>query len=269
MRTPPVAALTDCMEEISTTSPPAPSGPGDDAPSSSSPGFSSAADGAGEAGVSGDPRSRGAKNAPLSIDDVIRTRVKGEKVPKTGLLDGGVKPQGGRKRGSPHRPHPSPKIKKIRGEIALAQHLAGKDMKQIAADFNVSAPTIRAEVNNAIRGQIFTEAKDFIQGTLVPKALRVIDEALNTGNTETARWLLDKTALHADAVPWNGGGGGDKNESFESWRLELVRKVGTTREAQNLPAGPSREGAERAATSPGLVIDAQVVPPRDESKARE
>lgn len=252
-----------------------PAGPGDEAPSSSSPGFSQPADcgdlnlpapigswpgdGANafaSAGTQAESRRRGAQNAPLTtLEDQIASRVRHEK-PKRKSNTSKI---GGREKGSPARPHPSKKVKKLRGEIALAQHLGGKSLAKIAEDFGVSHPTIRNDVNDAIRGQLFTEARNFIQGTLVPKALRVIDEALNNGDTETARWVADKTAFHAESRPYAGGAGSSGTESFESWRLELVRKVRSVGTGEALPPGAAPAGAQGAAVSPGSTIDAEIV----------
>jgi hypothetical protein len=157
-------------------------------------------------------------------------------------------------------------VKKLRGEIALAKHLSGEPLAKVAKDFGVSKPTIRKDINDAIRGELFRESRDFIQGTLVPKALKVIDTALDAGDTETARWVAERTAFSEGAAPYGDGTGTKKADSFEEWRLSLVRrKVGLSGDTHETAVEGA--GAARLAGSSSLAVDAEVVSEGDRPDA--
>jgi hypothetical protein len=175
----------------------------------------------------------------------------GEKKPKIG----------GRVAGEDKRSHISPKVKDTRNELMLAAHLTGKTIKEVSEIFGVSHLTASEGITDATRSESFTQARNYMQFRLLPKALRVIDAALDEGNEATARWLVEKTKMEESFGTGNGAGaggnGGGASDDFETYRLELIRK-----RRNDTPTDPLRH-AEGPSRAPGLVIDATVVATTD------
>ena len=225
-----------------------------------------------------------APSAP-SFDEVVRERVRearkrvGRRRPvrkagspnKKGGKQGshiapGENPNGiGGKEKGVKQPHISPKVKNTRNELMLAAHLGGRTIKEISEVFGVSHLTASEGITDATRTESFTAARNYIQFRLLPKALRVVDAALDEGNVDVARWVAEgvsvvgSRALAFDGKDQRATGAAGGGDDFETYRLELIR-----RRRSPLPAGSPGGASTRVAEPSGTVIDVEVAEAVDE-----
>lgn len=170
---------------------------------------------------------------------------------------------GGKEKGV-KQPHLSPKVKQTRNELMLAAHLTGKTMGEIADAFGVSRLTVSEGITDAQRATYFGDARDYVRFRLIPKALRVLDKALDQGNVDVAQWVGEGAHVvgaKASTYDTNAGSleraGASISDDFDTYRLEIIRR----RRAQS--AG-DKAGAEEGPSEPsGDVIDAKVVQAAD------
>lgn len=214
------------------------------------------------------PASLPAPNTALEdlLDEKIRRRVrparkratrdKNVRGKQTGMNNSGkgVNPNGiGGKEKGVKQPHLSPKVKQTRNELMLAAHLTGKNMTEIAEAFGVSRLTVSEGITDAQRATYFGDARDYVQFRLIPKALRALDAALDTGNIEVALKITEGTHVTgARAAAYGGVNESAKGitDDFESYRFELIRRRAHTSAD---PVG----GETGDSGSPGIVIDVE------------
>lgn len=220
-----------------------------------------------------------------SFDDVVRERVrearkkarrrpvraKGSPNKKGGRQGAHVAPGenpngiGGKEKGV-KQPHISPKVKNTRNELMLAAHLGGRTIKEISEVFGVSHLTASEGITDATRTESFTAARNYIQFRLLPKALRVVDAALDEGNVDVARWVAEgvsvvgSRALTFDGKDARAGAAAGGGDDFETYRLELIRR----RSPASVQAGDPSRSTSFASGPPGVVIDVEAGPPVDE-----
>lgn len=166
---------------------------------------------------------------------------------------------GGKAKGA-KQPHLSGDLKDLRGELMLTRHITGEAIGSIAKDFGVSHPTAANAISDAKRSELYQNARDYLGVHLLPEALRVIEAAVRGGDLDAAFKVTDGlgiTGTKADS--WDGGAARSAaNETFESFRLELIRRrAGGSADVQS--AADQRDGKARASRPPSPIIDAEVV----------
>ena len=77
----------------------------------------------------------------------------------------------------------------------LARRLAGATTNEIATEFHCSDRTVRRCLGEAREGGLLDRVRDYVAGTLIPKALRVYEQRLEEGDLSAARDILFGTGL--------------------------------------------------------------------------
>jgi len=202
-------------------------------------------------------RTRPARRRPMGKN--VRGKLTGLHNAGKGNNPNGI---GGKEKGV-KQPHLSPKVKQTRNELMLAAHLTGKTMGEIADAFGVSRLTVSEGITDAQRATYFGDARDYVQFRLIPKALRVMDRALDEGNIDVALKVAEGTNVTGARAAAYGGSAQSAapgmSDDFETYRLELIRR----RKPADAPANPgSHEGS--APVPPGPFIDATFTAEGDE-----
>jgi len=141
----------------------------------------------------------------------------------------------GKPRKKPGRPkgvgNLTEKDHEARQALMLAQKISGKYTSQIAAAFQVSETTVNTELREAQRKQLHGKAVAFISHTLMPKALAVMAAALDRGDKDIAVKVLEGLGIlgrgnQPGLLQINLGGEDVSAETFEAYRIKLIRKAG-------------------------------------------
>ena len=167
-------------------------------------------------------------------------------------------PPAPKKRGRPRGKPLDKEHRDARAALILAAKLANKRTSEICEEFNLSRATVYRELSAARKAGLLTQARDWLTLNLTPLALAAIEEALLMGDiptkVDTAFRVLEGlgiTGKHAILHVQEGGA----EQSFESFRMEVTRKViapAAHREQTTAPETP-------ASQCPG-VVDGELCP---------
>lgn len=164
---------------------------------------------------------------------------------------------GGKEKGTSHS-HLSSKLVEDRDALMLAAHLTGTKIPAVAKEFGVSLATTHVGIDKARRSKLFQDAKDFVGVRLLPKALRVLEAALDEGNIDVAVKVAEGLKVLDAKQGWSDdAGSGNPNEEFESWRVQLIRRRSGGVAVD--PAGHPSSPAEGPAVPPGDCVDGTVI----------
>ena len=115
------------------------------------------------------------------------------------------------------------KLQEARDQMILAARLAGESTSQIAETFNVGQTSVNRALTRAQQTELFKQVRDAITTRLVPKAVVVLEAALDQGNVEVAMFVAKGTGLINEKRPGSAGDGEDGGD-FDEWRIQLVRR---------------------------------------------
>lgn len=128
----------------------------------------------------------------------------------------------------------------LRDRTMLQQHMAGKTIAVIADEYGLHPGTVSRVLNTTARQLLATTAKDYVGQRLLPKALKVLETALDAGNIDVAKDIVHGLAIiGAKATPYGvevAASGDTVVETFEALRLKLVRARGVGGESGDAPA---------------------------------
>jgi AcrR family transcriptional regulator len=155
-----------------------------------------------------------------------------------------------------------PALLEARAELVVMRRLAGADIETIAQEFGVSRTTIYDAIDYAKKHDLFERARGFIVQGLMPKALLVYDKALDAGDLDAARDVMQGLALlpKAAVAPMPDPSGGEGGETLEIWRERVAVRRHAAAGALSAPGAGAGDGA---GTPPA--IDAEATPVPDEN----
>lgn len=166
----------------------------------------------------------------------------------------------------PRRPKLSPKERDTRAALILQAKLGSKRIQEIQEEFRLSRASVYRALQHADKLGLHQKAQDFLSLNLVPLALAAYEEALILGDlplkVDVANRILDGLGITGKHATLRVEGG-PAEETFESFRAEVIRRVVTPSAASGAqesrlrgdhPSGP-------LALTPGPAVDGEVLGP--------
>jgi hypothetical protein len=155
----------------------------------------------------------------------------------------------------------------------LSMRIAGKSIEEIEAHFGVKRSLVYKGLSEARKGELLLVATDYITGRLIPKALLVVEAAMEhenwkdvalpaalavlKGTVLTQRFQVQQVAPPA------------QEETFEAYRERIVLRRRAAADSAGAPAGsepgagedgPPPPGPPRLSLPPGeTVVEGEVV----------
>lgn len=134
------------------------------------------------------------------------------------------------------RPRLSQQEKELRAAALLAKKMAGKTLNQAAKELKMSLTNAKRALSDDIVKSILTNATDYLSGTLLPKAIAVYEQALEDGNIDVATRVLEGAGLVGKQAGVNIQVQTPEIESFEAFRVQLIRKRQEENQQQRIQA---------------------------------
>jgi hypothetical protein len=147
-------------------------------------------------------------------------------------------------------------VRRLRALEMIQMRMVGKTVAEVAMTFNCDTDTVWRTIKWAGKNGIIDTAESTILDTLVPKALKVYEAALDNGDTFAAKHIIDKLSEMAERADRRRDKGEDR--MLEVWMKEREEKKRRANQGRT-----TKSDADADEDGPCNVIDAQVLPAED------
>lgn len=125
-----------------------------------------------------------------------------------------------------------PELKRLRYLMFLNEKLMNRTNLEIALKYNVDTKTVERSLTWGKRNGIIADAEDHLLNSLMPKVQKVIEQALEDGDTTVAMKLYDKVVKGRDAKKGEGVVDEDELTKFIARRRAKQQQIEATVEGE-------------------------------------
>jgi hypothetical protein len=124
--------------------------------------------------------------------------------------------------------------KRVQATAMLARRLFGDKITEIADEFQVNPKTVYRRLSDARASGALSDCRSIIIESMLPKAMAVMQEALEGDDMKIAVQVALKIVDGLEALKGpdgHAGAAGTVEETLEHWRARRVTRVGTLADA--------------------------------------